>query len=37
MFLAVRYFDDGLFMDEVESFDVLLEHCRAIQQKANAV
>lgn len=28
--------DDGLFLDEVESFDVLLEHCQAIQDKANA-
>ena len=37
--LAVDYqrmIDDGLFMDKVESFDVLLEHCRAVQQKANA-
>jgi hypothetical protein len=28
--------DDGLFLDEVESFDVLLDRCLAIQQKANA-
>lgn len=28
--------DDGLFLDEVESFDVLLQRCRAIQEKANA-
>ena len=28
--------DDGLFLDDVESFEVLLEQCRAIQQKANA-
>jgi hypothetical protein len=29
--------DDGLFLDEVESFDTLLRHCQAIQDKANAV
>lgn len=29
--------DDGLFLDEVESFDALLQQCQAIQQKANAV
>jgi hypothetical protein len=28
--------DDVLFLDEVESFDVLLNRCLAIQQKANA-
>ncbi len=28
--------DDGLLLDEVESFDVLLQQCRAIQEKANA-
>ena len=28
--------DDGLFLDDVEAFDVLMERCRAIQQKANA-
>ncbi|MHB8563282.1 MAG: nucleotidyl transferase AbiEii/AbiGii toxin family protein [Acidiferrobacteraceae bacterium] len=28
--------DDGLFLDDVESFETLLEHCRAIQRKANA-
>jgi hypothetical protein len=28
--------DDGLFLDEVESFDALLQQCQAIQQKANA-
>lgn len=28
--------DDGLFFNEVESFDVLLEQCQTIQQKANA-
>ena len=28
--------DDGLFLDEVESFDALLRQCQAIQQKANA-
>jgi hypothetical protein len=27
--------DDGLFLDDVESFDALLEQCSAIQQKAN--
>jgi hypothetical protein len=29
--------DDGLFLDEVESFDSLLQQCQGIQQKANAV
>ena len=29
--------DDGLFLDEVESFDALLQQCQTIQQKANAV
>ena len=28
--------DDGLFLDEAESFDALLHQCRAIQEKANA-
>lgn len=28
--------DDGLFLDDAEPFDALLELCRAIQQKANA-
>lgn len=28
--------DDGLFLDEVESFPALLQQCEAIQQKANA-
>lgn len=28
--------DDGLFLDEVESFSALLRRCRAIQQKADA-
>ncbi len=28
--------DDGLFLDEVESFDALLVQCRSIQEKANA-
>ena len=28
--------EDGLFLDEVESFDALLHQCRAIQEKANA-
>ena len=28
--------DDGLFLDDAEPFDALLEQCRAIQQKANA-
>lgn len=27
--------DDGLFLDDAEPFDVLLERCRIIQQKAN--
>lgn len=29
--------DDGLFLDEVESFEVLLQQCQAIQKKANAI
>jgi len=28
--------DDGLFLDDPEPFDTLLERCRVIQQKANA-
>ncbi len=28
--------EDGLFLDEVESFDALLRQCLAIQQKANS-
>ncbi len=28
--------DDGLFLDDPEPFGALLEHCRAIQKKANA-
>ena len=28
--------EDGLFLDEVESFDALLQQCHAIQEKANA-
>lgn len=28
--------EDGLFLDEVESFDALLHQCRTIQEKANA-
>ncbi|CAN7513455.1 nucleotidyl transferase AbiEii/AbiGii toxin family protein [Variovorax paradoxus] len=28
--------NDGLFLEEVESFDALLHQCRAIQEKANA-
>jgi hypothetical protein len=28
--------DDGLFLDEVESFDTLLQHCKTVQEKANA-
>ena len=27
--------DDGLFLDDVESFEALLDRCRTIQQKAN--
>jgi hypothetical protein len=37
--LAIDYqhmIDDGLFLDDAEPFDTLLERCRAIQQKANA-
>jgi hypothetical protein len=36
--LAVDYrhmVDDGLFLDDAEPFEALLERCRAIQQKAN--
>src|SRR5665213_1156379 len=28
--------DDGLFLDDAEPFDALLDRCRGIQQKANA-
>ena len=28
--------DDGLFFDDAEPFEVLLERCRTIEQKANA-
>ena len=28
--------DDGLFLDDAEPFEALLERCRAIQLKANA-
>jgi hypothetical protein len=28
--------DDGLFLDDAEPFETLMERCRAIQQKANA-
>ena len=28
--------DDGLFLDDAEPFETLMEHCRVIQQKANA-
>jgi hypothetical protein len=28
--------DDGLFLDDVEPFEALLDRCRAIQQKANS-
>ena len=31
-----RMVDDGLFLDDVESFAALLERCSAIQRKANA-
>lgn len=31
-----RMVEDGLFLDDVESFKTLLERCRAIQQRANA-
>lgn len=37
--LAANYqhmVDDGLFLDDVEPFEALLERCRAIQRKANA-
>jgi hypothetical protein len=37
--LAIDYrhmVDDGLFLDDAEPFDALLERCRAIQHKANA-
>jgi hypothetical protein len=32
-----RMIDDGLFLDDAESFEDLLMRCRVIQQKANAV
>ena len=28
--------DDGLFLDDAEPFEILMERCQAIQQKANA-
>jgi hypothetical protein len=28
--------DDGLFFDDAEPFEALLDRCRAIQAKANA-
>ena len=28
--------DDGLFLDDAEPFDTLMERCQAIQQTANA-
>ena len=31
-----RMADDGLFLDEVETFDALLRECETIQEKANA-
>ncbi|MFN0305073.1 MAG: nucleotidyl transferase AbiEii/AbiGii toxin family protein [Burkholderiales bacterium] len=31
-----RMVDDGLFLDDVEPFDALLDRCRAIQVKANS-
>jgi hypothetical protein len=32
-----RMIDDGLFLDDAESFEDLLMRCRVIQQKANAI
>lgn len=32
-----RMVDDGMFLDEVESFDALMHQCRAIEKKANSV
>jgi hypothetical protein len=29
--------DDGLFLDDAEPFEALLDQCRAIQAKANAI
>ena len=29
--------DDGLFLDDVEPFEALLDRCRTIQEKANAI
>jgi hypothetical protein len=29
--------DDGLFLDDAEPFEALLDRCRAIQEKANAI
>jgi hypothetical protein len=29
--------DDGLFLDDAESFEDLLMRCRVIEQKANAI
>jgi hypothetical protein len=38
--LAIDYqhmVDDGLFLDDAEPFDALMERCRAVEQKANAI
>ena len=29
--------DDGLFLDDAEPFEALLDQCRSIQAKANAI
>lgn len=31
-----RMVDDGLLLDEAESFEDLLQHCRTVQEKANS-
>jgi len=28
--------DDGLLLDDAEPFEILLDHCRAIEAKANS-
>jgi hypothetical protein len=29
--------DDGLFLDDAEPFEALMERCRSVQHKANAI
>lgn len=34
--VACRTIDDGLFLHEVDAFDLLMAHCQEIERKANA-